>query len=189
MSTPDPGSLTIGFGYPWIGMTLDQTEQVVATIPEDKLDWRLNDPSGKWHFSLAEIAMHCADARRLFARMLSGSDRTEDYRSGGPGEDGEWPFAPYDSKQAILDDLRSARAELQVWVDRPTSAATQITDAARSAWAKNLERMKEKGMDTGVDELRGPASLLRILMACTVHEAGHRSSLQTLLRMHGVNLT
>jgi hypothetical protein len=188
MNTPAPGPLTIGMGYPWLSMTLDQTDKIVTIIPEDKLDWRLSDPSGKWHFSLAEIAMHCADARRLFARMLSGSDRTDDYRSPGPGENGVWPFHAYESKQAILDDLSAARAELQPWLDRPTSSATEITASTRAAWEKNLSRLKEAGTDTAVDELRGPASILRVLMAATVHEAGHRSSLQTLLRMHGVNL-
>jgi hypothetical protein len=188
MDATASGPLAIGVGYPWLSMTLDQTDRVVTILPEDKLDWRLNDPSGKWHFSLAEIAMHCADARRLFARMLSGSDRTDDYRSPGPGEDGVWPFHPYKSKQAIIDDLAAARAELQPWLDRPTPAATEITDAAHAAWEKNLASMKEKGTDTSVDELRGPATILRVLMAAAVHEAGHRSSLQTLLRMHGVNL-
>jgi hypothetical protein len=188
MNVPPSPDLTIGVAFPWLTMALDQTEKVAAIIPEEKLDWRLNDPSGKWHFSLAEIAMHCADARRLFARMMSGLDRTEDYLSPGPGEDGVWPFRPYGSKQAVLDELAAARLELEPWLLQPASAAMEVTDPAQATWEKNLARMREKGMDTALDELRGPASILRVLMACAVHEAGHRSSLQTLLRMHGVNL-
>ena len=185
-----PGmELSLGETYPWLALTLDQTDKIVAIIPEEKLDWRLSDPSGKWHFSLAEIAMHCADARRLFARMMSGVDRTDDFRSSGPGENGVWPFRPCGSKQAILDDLTAARAELDSWLRQPASAALKVTDPAYAVWEKNLAAMRVKGVDPALDERRGPASILRILMACAVHEAGHRSSLQTLLRMHGVNLS
>ena len=37
-------------------------------------------------------------------------------------------------------------------------------------------------------ELRGPASIVRVMMAMVAHEDGHRSTLQTFLRFHGINL-
>jgi len=36
--------------------------------------------------------------------------------------------------------------------------------------------------------VRGPVTIIRVIMALAVHESGHRSTLQTLLRMHGINL-
>lgn len=188
MNVTPHDDITIGFGLPWLAGTLDSMERVAAMVPEDKLDWRLADPSGKWHFSLAEIVMHSADARRMFARMLSGSESTNDYWSPGPGEGGVWPFTPYGRKQAILDSLKESRGELQPFLDRPLAAMTETTEGTRKAFESNLARARERQLDTANDEKRGPATILRILMACAVHEAGHRSSLQTLLRMHGINL-
>jgi len=188
MTASTPESVTIGFALPWLGMTFDSLEKVAALIPEDKLEWRLEDPSGKWHFSLAEIVMHSADARRMFGRMLSGAESTEGYWSAGPGEDGIWPFQAYGSKQAILDSLKSARAELQPVFDLPAASLTETTEGTRRQFEKNLARMREGGLDTSTEEKRGAPTVLRVLMACAVHESGHRSSLQTLLRMHGINL-
>ncbi len=47
--------------------------------------------------------------------------------------------------------------------------------------------MKEKGVDLSDMELRGPSTVNRVLFAVTAHESGHRGSLQTLLRMQGVD--
>ena len=188
MTTGNTENLTIGFSLPWLTATLDAMEQVTALIPEDRLEWRLNDPSGKWHFSLAEIAMHSADARRMFARMLSGSESTDGYWSAGPGEDGIWPFQPYGTKQAVLGSLKEARTELQPYLDLPLNSLMETTEGTRRRFEQNLARMREKQIDTANDEKRGAATILRILMACAVHESGHRSSLQTLLRMHGIHV-
>lgn len=189
MSSAPRSDLPLGVAFPWLTLALDQTDKIAAIVPEDKLEWRLSDPSGKWHFSLAEIVMHCADARRLFARMMSGLERPDDYASPGPSENGVWSFRPYQSKQAILDDLAAAREELRPWLERPLAEAMTVVDPTRATWEQNLARMKEKEMDTAVEELRGTPSILRVLMGCVVHETGHRASLQTLLRMHGVNLS
>jgi uncharacterized damage-inducible protein DinB len=178
---------TIGQVYPWFNMTLDYTDQISALIPEDLLDWRYEDPSGKWTFSLAEQAMHSADARRMFARQIAGNDSTEGYWSEGPGEDGVWPFKPYGSKQAILDSLQSAREELNAVLNRSAADALEITPGTQATYDKVIAQMKEKDMDTAAAELRGPANLIRVLMATVVHEAGHRGSMQTLLRMKGHN--
>jgi hypothetical protein len=42
-------------------------------------------------------------------------------------------------------------------------------------------------MDTAAAELRGPATVNRVLFALCLHEAGHRSYLQTILRLQGVD--
>jgi hypothetical protein len=111
MNATPHDDVAIGLGLPWLTATLDSLEQIAALVPEDKLDWRLADPSGKWHFSLAEIVMHSADARRMFARMLTASESTDGYWSTGPGEDGVWPFKPYGTKQTILDSHGTQRKD------------------------------------------------------------------------------
>jgi hypothetical protein len=185
-SKPQP---TVGIVLPWVNMTFDQTEQVSALIPEQLMEWRLPDPSGRWHFSLAEIVMHCADARRMFARQLSGSESTEGYWSTGPaGDDGVWGFGPYPSREAVLESLKDARAEFQTFLDKPASCITEVTDGTQQIFQTAMAKLRERGESTGQAELRGPANIVRVLMAGIAHESGHRSSLQTLLRLHGINL-
>lgn len=167
---------------------MDLTERVAALIPEDKLDWRLTDPSGKWHFSLAEIVLHCADARTMFARTLSGNATEEGYWSAGPGPDGIWPFRPYSGKDEVLRSLTIARQELTPWLDHPAAALLDTTEGTRAAYEKSLSALREKGAATNDTEVRGPVTIIRVIMALAVHESGHRSTLQTLLRMHGINL-
>jgi hypothetical protein len=179
---------TVGQSLPWTDLVLDSTEKIAAIIPENLLEWRLNDPSGKWHFSLAEIAMHCADSRRMFARQLTGEERQDDYWSGDPGENGIWPFRAYGNKEAILASLKEARAEMRPFFERPASDLMMTTEGTRRIFDKALSGMREKGRDTGVMELRGPANLNRIIMALLCHESGHKSTLLTLLRMHGINV-
>ena len=187
MSASDKNAATVAACYPWVGLILDYTEEIAELVPEDKLEWRLPDPSGKWHFSLAEIIMHSADARIMFARQLSGNESTVGYWSTGPGQDGVWSFRPYGSRQEILDSLKSARAELRPWLEQPVSAAMETTEGTRRLFGKALAGMKEKEQDTAAVELRGPANIVRVLMACIAHESGHRGTLQTLLRVHGIN--
>jgi hypothetical protein len=187
----DPSAPTVGFVLPWVNAVLDGTERVTGLIPEDKLDWRLPDPSGRWHFSLAEIAMHCADSRVMFARQLAGNDSQEGYWSiGYPGDDGIWQFHPYGSKQAILDSLKRGRAELQPFFDLPAASCSDVTAGMRKIYDKYLAGLREKGKETdaATAELRGPANIVRVLMAVVAHENGHKSSLCTLLRMHGVDI-
>ena len=178
---------TIGQALPWVNLTFDYTEQIAELIPEDMLDWRPEDPSGKWSFSLGEIAMHCADARLMFARQLSGNESTEGYWSEGPGEDGVWPFKQRGSRQEILDSLKAAREELEPYLNQPVSAMSEQTEGTRAVFDKTLQQIKEAGRDTAEHELRGPANILRVVMAAACHEAGHRGALQTLLRQQGVN--
>ncbi|MCB1215786.1 DinB family protein [bacterium] len=180
-------SKTIAQVYPWLNMTFDYTDKIAALIPDELLDWRYEDPSGKWTFSLAEQAMHCADARIMFARQLSGNNSEEGYWSQGPGEDGVWPFKEYGSKQAILDSLKSARAELDEVMNRGAADVLTIPEGTKKVYEQVLKQMQEQGADTSGLETRGPANIIRVLMAAVVHESGHRGSMQTLLRMKGVN--
>ena len=179
---------TLGQVYPWLNMTFDYTDKISALIPQELLDWRFEDPSGRWTFSLAEQAMHCADARRMFARQITGNESTEGYWSEGPGEDGVWEFKEYGSKQAILDSLKESREEFAEVFNRPATDALLVTDGMKDTFEKIMKQMKEQGHDTADAELRGPANLIRVLMATVTHEAGHRGSMQTLLRSKGHNV-
>jgi uncharacterized damage-inducible protein DinB len=181
-------SLSVAGFLPWINMVLDYTDEIAALIPEDKVDWRPEDPSGHFSFSLGEIAMHIADARRMFARQLSGVDSEEGYWSEGPDERGVWKFQPSAGKAKILHSMAEARRELKPFIDMPASSYTQTTDGSRQTFEKSLERLREAGQPTAEAEARGPANIVRVLMAVIAHEAGHRGALQTLLRMQGVNL-
>jgi len=178
---------TLEQALPWIPMVLDMTERLTALIPEEKLSWRLPDPSGRWAFSLGELALHCADSRRMFARQLAGDASETGYWSDGPGEGGVWKFRDTPGREEILRSLRETRAELQLFLDRPAADMTAITDGARATFARALEQMKSKGQDSSAAERRGPPNIVRILMAVVAHENGHRAVLQTMLRLQGIN--
>lgn len=177
---------TIGLALPWTSMTFDYTERIAATLTDELRDWRPNDPSGKFSFSLGEIVAHCADSRRMFARQLSGDDSTEGYWSEGPDESGVWKFKELPSASELLDSLKSARAELQTWLDKPASEQWQATAGTRAVFERHLQQLRENAKDTTEAERRGPANINRVLFAAACHESGHRGSLQTLLRMQGV---
>lgn len=179
---------TIGDALPWFKMTLDYTDMVAAAIPDALLNWRPEDPAGKFCFSLAEIVMHCADARRMFAGQLSGECNEDEYWSSGPTDDGTWPFKELPDKAALLDSLAAARALYQPYLDRPAEDMTAETEGTRSAYHKNIAAMKEHGHDPAMLERAGIPNIVRVLFAVAAHEAGHRGALQTLLRQHGVNL-
>jgi uncharacterized damage-inducible protein DinB len=144
-------------------------------------------------FSLAELAMHCADSRRMFARTLAGADSDDgmwtDWDEADEGNELAmvWKFKPRGTKQEILDSLRTAREELNPWLSLPVSSLNEATDGTRESFNKNLAKMREKGADTSEVELRGPSTVNRVLFAVTAHESGHRGSLQTLLRLQGVD--
>jgi hypothetical protein len=65
----------------------------------------------------------------------------------------------------------------------------EVTENARLVFRQNLEQMKEAGHPAGEWERRGPANVNRVLMALAVHEAGHRGTLQALLRLKGINVS
>lgn len=172
---------------PWVKMTLDYTDKVAALIPEELLDWRPEDPSGKWCFSLGEIVKHITDARLMYASQLSGEDPKDAYWSDYK-EDGTWEIAPHKDKAEVLERLGAARGEVEPWLDKPASALNKVMEATRAVFDKQLQALREQGREVGDWELRGPATINRVLMALAVHEAGHRGALQTLLRQKGINI-
>jgi uncharacterized damage-inducible protein DinB len=178
---------TISDCLPWVALTLDYTEQVAAAIPAKLLDWRPLDPSGRFCFSLAQIAMHIADARRMFAGQLAGATDEAEYWSSGPQDDGSWPFKPHGGLEPILVSLRGTRALLAPYLELPAEDILAETEGTRTSYARNLDYMRENGHDASRLERAGAPNIVRVLFALTVHEAGHRGALQTLLRQHGVN--
>jgi uncharacterized damage-inducible protein DinB len=178
---------TIGQALPWTTMTFDYTEQVAALLTDELRDWRPEDPSGQFFFSLGEIVAHCADSRRMFARQLSGSQSEEGYWSQGPDEQGVWKFTELPAAADLVADLKAAREELAQWMGMPAGEQWNATDGTRAVFEKHLQTMRETGKDTGDAERRGPANINRILFAAAAHESGHRGSLQTLLRMKGLS--
>lgn len=182
---PRPGRL-INDALPWASMTLDYTERIANLIPLELLDWRPVDPSGHFCFSLAELVMHCADARRLFASQLSGEADEQGYWSGGPEEGGAWKFKPDPGKEALLQSLKNTRALFEPYLNRPADELLEETEGTRQAYARNLEFMRDHGHDTSRLEQSGAPNIMRVIFALTVHEAAHRSAMQTLLHQHGI---
>lgn len=189
-SAMQAAAMTVGDQMPWVSMTFDYMDKICALIPEDKIDWRPEDPSGKWCFSLGEIAMHVADARTMFARTLSGDDSEEGYWMDYPKDDsGVWTRKREPgSLQEILDSLAAGSAALKPWLNKPYSEILSGTPGTEAAFEKNLAKMREAGKDTADAERRGPTTINRVLMAAACHEAGHRGALQTLLRQLGLNV-
>jgi len=187
---------TLREALPWVKLTLDYTDRLAAAIPEDLLDWRPEDPSGKWSFSLVEIVKHVSDARFMFIGQLDGEDPVDEtgdaapdrYWSAGPGADGEWNFYEHKDKAEVLARLAQARQPIEQWLDRPASGLMDITDGTRAVFEMQIKRLQESGVDVADWHRRGPATVNRVLMALAVHEAGHRAALQTLLRQKGINV-
>jgi uncharacterized damage-inducible protein DinB len=179
---------TIREQLPWVKLTMDYMDRIAATIPEDQLDWRPEDPSGNFCFSLVEIVKHANDARIMFLSQLTGEEEPEGYWSEGPGEDGSWKFSGHRDKAEVLERLNQSRAVAEEWLDKPASMLMETTPGTRKTFDSMIERLKEAGGPVDEWERRGPASVNRVLMALAVHEAGHRGALQTLLRQQGINV-
>ena len=86
-----------------------------------------------------------------------------------------------------VQQLRAARQELQPFLDLPASSLTAVLQPTLESFDKMVAQLKEQGKDTSEIEARGPANVVRVMMALVAHESGHRASLQTLLRLQGVN--
>ncbi|MCC7479313.1 DinB family protein [bacterium] len=183
-------ALSIGDQLPWLARTFRQTEQVAALIPPELMDWRPPDPSGRWSFSLAEIAMHCADIRLMFARQLRGEDSSVLYWLDSPKDSsGIWtrrrePAGP----QEIVASLAAGREELEPWMALPYEQTLTATAGMQQSFLQYLASQREKGQDTSEAERRGPSTLNRIFFTVACHEAGHRGALQALLRLHGLGI-
>jgi hypothetical protein len=123
--------------------------------------------------------------------MLSGSDSREGFRtiaSWETGGDGTpWEFRQYSSQDELLTSLRTARAELGPWLALPVDELQQPTAGTQRIYEKQLNDLRDKGVDGSAMEHRGAPTINRVLFSLVTHETGHRSYLQTILRLQGVD--
>ena len=183
--------LTIAEHLPWVDITLDYTERLIGLTPEAMFDYRPGNAAGDFFFTPAEIAMHLADERLEFARMLDGSHSREGFwtiaswETGGDGT--PWQFRQYTDGAELLASLRETRARLKPWLGLPVSALQEPTDGTRSIYERQLGELRAKGVDISGMQRRGAPSINRVLWSLVTHEAAHRSYLQTILRLQGVD--
>jgi uncharacterized damage-inducible protein DinB len=190
-------TLLISESLPALPRALNITDQLCALIPENLLEWRPTDPSGAFQFSLAEIVFHLADSRLQFARNLADTHTEEnekEYMLDLGFEDPEqfkgakWTLKPYSGKAQMLDYLKAARTEFQVWLEKPESDLLLTTPGTESRFKKALEDAEQRGTDTTAMRKRGAATIMRVLTGAVIHETSHRGTLHALLRQHGINL-
>ena|ERR1700687_1640874 len=189
MDTASQAQQTIGDQMPWYGMTMDYTGKICELIPQQLWNWRPEDPQGHFQASLGEIAMHCADERHGHAQMLSGETDRSMFFTLSPGKDGISKFREDVSKQDVLASLRAGRALLDRYAHLPADRLTDVTEGAKAAYKRQIASVKEQGIDTIGMEMRGAPGIFRVLMGVACHEAGHRGTLYTLLRLNGVSLS
>lgn len=188
----EPAELSIGESLIWVNYMFSTTERVAAAIPPGLLDWRPAQAAGGVHFSLAEIAMHIADARRNFAAQETGADYSADYycpawwSSTEVGDDELYRFKPYGSKEQLLASLKQARQLYAPLLALPLSRMTDVTAGSRQAFDKMIAELAAQGVDTAPHLRHGPGTIVHGLLAVIAHESGHRGSLTTLLRLNGV---
>lgn len=191
MDIETAAALTAGDGLPWIGITLDHTERITRLVDEERAGLRPVDPLGRFHFSLGELVMHIADSRRMFLGQLDGADYSGGYWADGAGPDaaGSWRFHPPASWADVQESISWAGGKLREYLAGPLGALWEPTAGTRSFFEAYLGDLRKAGREEQAAqyERRGPASLARTLTAMACHEAGHRGSLQTLLRLHGVD--
>lgn len=63
-----------------------------------------------------------------------------------------------------------------------------MTEGAKATYERQIASVKEQGIDPTQMEMRGAPGIFRVLMGVACHEAGHRGTLCTLLRLNGVSL-
>ena len=132
--------------------------------------------------------MHCADDRHDHAQMLSGESDSSVFFTLSPGKNGINTFREGVSKQDVLASLRAGRARLDRYARLPADRLTDVTEGAKAAYERQIASVKEQGIDTTRMEMRGAPGIFRVLMGVACHEAGHRGTLYTLLRLNGVSL-
>jgi hypothetical protein len=120
--------------------------------------------------------------------MLSGESDASVFFGLSPSKDGISRFRDGVSKQDVLASLKASRTRLDSYANLPVDRLTEVTDAARAMYAQQIASLKKDGIDTARMEMRGAPGIFRVLMAAACHEAGHRGTLYTLLRMNGVSL-
>lgn len=193
MDQQTAAALAAGDGLPWIGITLDHTERITRLVDEKLAALRPVDPIGRFCFSLGELVMHIADSRRMFLGQLDGADYSGGYwaDSAGPDLNGAWHFSPPASWADVQESVSWAGGKLREYLAGPLEALWEPTAGTRGFFEHYLADLRQAGRDEQAAqyERRGPASLARTLTALACHEAGHRGSLQTLLRLHGIITT
>jgi hypothetical protein len=70
----------------------------------------------------------------------------------------------------------------------PADRLTEVTEGARTSYGRQIAVLKTRGIDTTHMERRGAPGIFRVLIAVACHEAGHRGTLYSFLRLNGVSL-
>ncbi|MEZ5337053.1 MAG: DinB family protein [bacterium] len=164
---------------------LDYTDKIAAVVTEELVDWRPGMPDGSYSFSVGEQLKHIADYRAYVAEMLSGEKAgyvrwAADY----PGRDQPWQFRE-GSLTEILERLQFSRSLIQPWLEQGFSTLLMPTEGTTQSYTQQLSALREKGENTAALEAAGPGSLASAILFLVAHENGHRSVLQTLLRLAG----
>lgn len=185
-------ALKVGDGMPIVALCLGSSERVCSLVGAGLWDLRPPDPSGRWTFSLGEFVMHIADARWLFAGQLDGADYSPRYfATSQPRDPGvSWTFKPA-APAAAMESLLDGRAALQRWLELPLERLWRPTTGTAAYFHTHQQKLRLEGREAAAEAYarRGPASLARTLSGLVAHESGHRGSLQTLLRLQGLNLS
>lgn len=173
------------------------TEELLAKIPDDLLEFRPEDPSGRFQFSIAEIFAHVADARTMFATTYLADVPMDDqeglYMMSPPDEDGAWkPNVEDFGRPALERALAEGWGRLAPALEMPESEAFAATPGGLRMHDAAASR-RDAGEEPQPWDERvlswGPATLIRVLATCASHEAGHRGALVSLARRHGVAVT
>jgi uncharacterized damage-inducible protein DinB len=188
MTTASQPQQTIGDQMPWYGMTMDYTEKVCELITEELWRWRPENPQGSFQASLGEITMHCADERHFHAQLLSGTVDERVFFGRSPDKDGIGTFREGVSREEALASLRAGRELLDKYARLPAERLMEVTEGAKTSYRRQIASAKEQAIDTTQMDMRGAPTIFRVLMAVACHEAGHRGTLYTLLRLNGVSL-
>ena len=188
MSSQPATALTIANALPAYKWNTEFTDKVIGKLTPDTFGWRPETKDGSWHFSLGELAAHIVDAADMFLAQLTGDEIPDDAYFMKPPEDfkggvAEWtPTREFtlDDVTAKLSSVRAKYADILAW---PIEKAYQPTPGTENAW-KEFEKQAEEGKFPKEHLVNGPANPIRVIASVISHEAQHRGTLLTLLRVH-----
>jgi len=174
---------------PWIKVFLDYTDAVCQALPDDGLEIRPTEPGGGFVFSALEQAMHIADERWEIMHRLTGDDNAHRlFAKGYPGKDAPWEFRQA-SREEVLRSLAEGREFLDSYLNEAASGSlVGSTLEQERAFDAKLTKAQAAGKDTAELIARGPENLVNTLMFLVAHETGHRTVLQHMLRMNGIEV-
>ncbi|MEP0813665.1 MAG: DinB family protein [bacterium] len=192
MDSQAASSKTIANALPAYKWNTEFTEKVIAKLTPELFDWRPETKDGSWHFSLGELAAHIVDAGLMFYGQLSGDEFSDgDWFMKPPenfeGGSGEWmptrEFTLEDVK-AKFAEMRAKFAEVLAWPIEKAHEPTPGTEKAFKEWEKQVE----EGKFPKEFLANGPATPVRVIATLISHEAAHRGTLLTLMRVfHGIS--